>query len=135
MQFRMRTHQLPTEEIEALLSRAQTASLATVNPDGTPYVVPVHFVRMGDVIYVHGLPAGQKVENIKANAHVCLTAYEMQGLLPDEEGRPCETNTAYVSAVICGKAEITPIYPYVVPTLIQWCLNRIAHLHSSDRAL
>ena len=59
MQLRMKTHQLPAEEIESLLERAQAGALATVNPDGTPYAVPVHFVRLGGCVYVHGLPAGQ----------------------------------------------------------------------------
>ena len=53
---------------------------------------------------MHGLPAGQKLENIRANPRVCLTVWEMFGLLPDEEGRPCETNTAYESAVLQGSA-------------------------------
>ena len=106
MQFRMKTHQLPPEEIEALLERAQTGALATVNPEGTPYAVPVHFVLMGEYVDVHGLPAGQKLGNIKADPHICLTVWEMRGLLPDEEGRPCETNTAYVSAVLCGRAQL-----------------------------
>ena len=30
----------------------------------------------------------------------------MFGLLPDEEGRPCETNTAYESAVLQGSASL-----------------------------
>ena len=106
MQFRMKTHQLPFDEIEALLERATAGALATVSPDGTPYAVPVPFVRMGELVYVHGLPAGQKLTNLRADPHVCMTVWEMRGLLPDEEGRPCETNTAYVSAVLCGRAQL-----------------------------
>ncbi len=104
MQFRMKTHQLPQEKLEALLQRSPAGALATVNADGTPYAVPVHFVRTESAVYVHGLPAGQKLENIRANPHVCLTVWEMIGLLPDAEGRPCETNTAYESAVLQGRA-------------------------------
>ena len=106
MQFRMKTHPLPQEKLEALLQRSPAGTLATVNADGTPYAVPVHFVRVGDKVYVHGLPAGQKLENIQANPRVCLTVWEMFGLLPDEEGRPCETNTAYESAVLQGSASL-----------------------------
>ena len=47
---------------------------------------------------------GEKVSNIKRNPAVCLSVWQMEGYLMDEEGRPCETNTAYRSAVIKGTA-------------------------------
>ncbi len=106
MQFRMKTHQLPQEKIEALLRRSAAGALATVDAEGAPYAVPVHFALVGEVVYVHGLPAGQKLENIRANPRVCLTVWEMQGLLLDPEGRPCENNTAYESAVLRGRASL-----------------------------
>lgn len=106
MQHRMKTHQLTKEEMIALLSDCQTGTLATVNPDGTPYSVPVHYVLLHDMIYIHGLPAGQKIRNIKDNPNVCFNAYEMRGLLIDCEGKPCDTNTDYVSVVIHGTARL-----------------------------
>ena len=104
MQYRMKTHSLNQQEISSLLGRTQTASLATINPDGTPYVTPVHFLYVDGVIYIHGLPAGQKIDNIKANPAVSFTAYEMRGLLLDQEEKPCDTNTSYQSAILQGTA-------------------------------
>lgn len=106
MQNRMKTHQLSEAEINTLLTQCKCGVLATVNPDETPYCVPVHFVFMNDAIYIHGLPAGQKIENISANPDVCFTAYEMKGLLYDPEEKLCDTNTEYISAVIQGSAVI-----------------------------
>lgn len=106
MQNRMKTHQLSEAEINELLIQCRCGVLATVNQDGTPYCVPVHFVFMNDAVYIHGLPAGQKIENISANPDVCFTAYEMKGLLYDPEEKPCDTNTEYVSVVIQGRASI-----------------------------
>ena len=60
MQHRMKTHQLDRQQIDSLLDRAEVASLATINADGTPYVTPVHFWYQEGAVYVHGLPAGQK---------------------------------------------------------------------------
>lgn len=106
MQHRMKTHQLTDRGAERLLLDCLTGTLATVNPDGTPYNVPVHYVFCHDVIYVHGLPAGQKIENLKRNPNVCFNVYEMRGLLIDGEEKPCDTNTAYASVVIQGTAQL-----------------------------
>ena len=106
MQYRMKTHQLSQDEIHALLIKSPTGTISTIGPDGVPYSVPVHFVFLDGTICFHGLPAGQKLDNLKANPHVCFTVYEMLGLLFDPNEKPCETNTAYISAVIQGRAKL-----------------------------
>lgn len=106
MQHRMKTHQLTDMEAERLLSDCMTGTLATVNTDGTPYNVPVHYVFSRNVVYIHGLPVGQKIDNLKRNPHICFNVYEMRGLLIDEEEKPCDTNTAYASVVIRGTAQL-----------------------------
>lgn len=104
MQNRMKTHQLNRLQITTLLNKVHTGCLATISSDNTPYVVPVHFVYVDDKIYIHGLPIGEKISNIKNNASVCFTAYEMDCLLLDKEQKPCDTNTKYQSVVIKGTA-------------------------------
>jgi nitroimidazol reductase NimA-like FMN-containing flavoprotein (pyridoxamine 5'-phosphate oxidase superfamily) len=104
MQYRMKTHLLSDERLHDLLSRVQTGSLATLNEDGTPYNTPVHFVYLNEGIYVHGLPKGQKIDNIIRNSKVGFTVFDMQELLLDESGKPCDTNTKYESAIATGKA-------------------------------
>lgn len=106
MQYRMKTYQLSDREASRLLLDCLTGTLATVNPDGTPYNVPVHYVFSHDVIYIHGLPAGQKIENLKENPNVCFNVYEMRGLLIDKDEKPCDTNTAYASVVIHATAQL-----------------------------
>ncbi|MBO5093852.1 MAG: pyridoxamine 5'-phosphate oxidase family protein [Lachnospiraceae bacterium] len=106
MQYRMKTHQLPQSEVHALLGRGLTGTLSTVDPDGAPYSVPVHFVFLDGAIYFHGLPAGQKLANLKTDPRVCFTVYEMRGLLLDPNEKPCDTNTVYVSVVIQGTAKL-----------------------------
>lgn len=106
MQNRMKNHPLNEAGQLALLHRTQTGSLATLNEDGSPYVLPVHFIFMDGSLYFHGLPQGQKLDNLKRNDAVCFCAYEMKGLLLDGSGVPCEVNTEYESVVISGKAEI-----------------------------
>lgn len=80
MQHRMKTHQLTNAEAKNLLAECLTGTLATINPDGTPYNVPVHYLFRDSAIYVHGLPAGQKIRNLKANPNICFNVYKMRGL-------------------------------------------------------
>lgn len=104
MQHRMKTHQLTQEQIDNLLSQTQTGCLATLNANGSPYVTPIHFLYHDNAIYIHGLPKGQKIDNIKANPNVSMTVYEMDGLLLDPHGNPCDTNTKYQSVIMMGTA-------------------------------
>lgn len=106
MQNRMKTHQLSKEQMENLLSRCMTGTLATISEDNTPYIIPIHYVYMDGSIYFHGLGKGKKVDNILACPNVCFNVYEMDGLLLPNNGRPCSTNTKYQSVTVFGEAQI-----------------------------
>ncbi len=102
----MKTHILNEDKINSLLHRAKTCNLATLNSDGTPYCTPIHFIYCNDAIYFHGLPKGQKLDNISHDYRVGISIYEMEeGLLLDLNGKPCDTNTKYESIIISGIAK------------------------------
>jgi nitroimidazol reductase NimA-like FMN-containing flavoprotein (pyridoxamine 5'-phosphate oxidase superfamily) len=48
--------------------------------EGSPVVLPTTFVRMGDVVYVHGAPANAALR-AAADGEVCLTATLLDGLV------------------------------------------------------
>lgn len=104
MQYRMKKHQLNEEQITEILVNAPVGNLATINENGYPYAVPVHFIYDDGKIYIHGLPKGQKISNISTNEKVCFEAYFMKGIILNEA--PCDVNTEYESVVIMGKAAI-----------------------------
>lgn len=106
MQHRMKTHPLAKEKINHLLEVVQTGSLATINEDGTPYITPIHFVHINNKIFFHGLPKGQKIDNIIRNNKVGFSIYDMEGFLLDSDGNPCDTNTKYESIIVTGTANI-----------------------------
>lgn len=106
MQNRMRTHQLSEEQIHRLLERSQTGSLATLSLDGTPYIIPIHFIYYQNAIFAHGLPKGKKIDNISNDARVGFCVYEMDKLILDPSGNPCDTNTKYESVIISGTAKL-----------------------------
>lgn len=104
MQSRMKNHQLTKEQIEELLSRGQDCVLATHGGDGYPYAVPMNFVYFNDKIYMHGLPKGQKIDNINRNPKVCVQVHEMEELLYGDDSGACDVNVKYKSVIILGYA-------------------------------
>ena len=104
MQERMQKYQLTEAEITALLESASSGVLATINSDGSPYAMPIQFVYQGGKLYFHGRAAGQKLDNLRADARVSFTAYQEQGLQRSPLGKPCGTNTCYQSVIIAGTA-------------------------------
>lgn len=103
MQARMKKYPLPEERINHLLHTEAVGRLATLGADGYPYVTPVHFVFFEGKIYIHGLAAGEKLQNINNNPQVCFEAEKMLSLIHDDE-KPCGTNTEYESVIIRGAA-------------------------------
>jgi nitroimidazol reductase NimA-like FMN-containing flavoprotein (pyridoxamine 5'-phosphate oxidase superfamily) len=105
MQPNTKKHLLNSEETERLLQRQQVGHLATLNDDGHPYVTPVHFVYMDGKIYIHGMGAGQKVENLQRNP---LVGFEVQECgdfkISPVAKTACNVNTEYESVIITGRA-------------------------------
>lgn len=106
MQHRMKTHQLTTEQINELFDRSDVGRFVTQNPNGFPYAVAMHFVYYKEKIYMHGLPKGQKIDNIIQNPKVCFEIDEVLGFMTDGVDNPCDTNTKYNSIVALGYAKL-----------------------------
>jgi uncharacterized protein len=93
------------DAITGLLNKAQVGRVATVSPDGTPYVVPVNFAFEGDRIYFHCALEGMKLDNIRADPKVCFETDEMTKLYVSQD-RPCACGCLYQSVIARGKAGI-----------------------------
>lgn len=106
MQNRMKTHTLTMQQVVELYERAQVGRIVTQNPDGFPYAVPIHFIYYNGKIYTHGLPKGQKLDNIAQNSKVCFEVDEMISLLHDGVSTACDVNTEFSSAIALGNAHL-----------------------------
>lgn len=106
MQYRMKKFQLTLEQIDELLHRGDTGRLATINESGYPYVVSMHYIYYNNKIYMHGLPKGQKIDNVNRNPKVCFEVSELFGLLTDNIENACDTEAEYNSVVIMGNATL-----------------------------
>jgi nitroimidazol reductase NimA-like FMN-containing flavoprotein (pyridoxamine 5'-phosphate oxidase superfamily) len=119
---------LPKHQLEELLRKQPSAALATINPDGSPYVVPVHFVVVDGTPYIHCGNHGQKLQNIQVRPQVSLTVWAEHGQTNAQDPSPCKTGTAYECAVFAGTASIV-----TEPTLKHKALAAFAQKYAAEK--
>ena len=79
-----------------VLRDCEYATLATINPDGTPYGIPISPVLKDNTIYFHCALEGKKLINIAANDAVCISGVRHTKLVPEK------FTTEFESAVALG---------------------------------
>lgn len=137
MQGRMKQHQLSKEEVDDVLTRAETGRIATYNENGYPYIVPVHFVVYDEKIYIHGLIKGQKISNLTKNDKVGFEVDEMGPIIPDNEN-VCDTNTAFRSVIILGTAQMIDdrsLKEDILHAVVAKYTPQLIHLNFPDKML
>ena len=102
MQHRMKEFSMTPEATFALLGRGQVGVLSTSGADGAPYGVPVHYLWQDGKLWFHGLPAGEKLENIARDHRVCFTVWEFGGILTEGAENPCQADAARLGGRMVG---------------------------------
>jgi len=102
----MKEFTMKDESVKALLKRALYGHISTIGGDGYPYTVAVHFVYLDDKIFFHGLPKGQKLDNIAKCSKVCFNVDELTKILLSGIDSPCKADSEYESVVIIGDAAV-----------------------------
>jgi len=94
------------EQMEGLLREALVGCLATVGPDGSPYITPLHFVFYQGRIYFHCALKGRKLDNIRTTPRVCFEVHELIKIVRSQRG--CDFSTRYRSVLVFGRARSVP---------------------------
>lgn len=89
-------------EMEDILRECPVGSLATVGPDGAPYVVTVNYVYHNGKIYFHGALAGKKMDNIAHQPRVCFEVHVVERIVGAAQA--IEFSTRYRSVIVHGRA-------------------------------
>ena len=137
MQGRMKQHQLTKVEIDELLAKVEVGRIATLKSNGFPYVVPVHFVYIDEKIYIHGLSRGEKIDNLLRDNRVGFEIDVMDGIIPHET-LVCDTNTAYRSVVLEGRATLVSVMEEkikVLKAVVQKYTPQLSHLEFPEKML
>lgn len=91
---------------EAIILKCQTCSIAMVDQQGKPYVLPMNFGFADDHIYFHGSATGKKVDVLRNQPDICIAFSTDHELRYVDEEVACSWSMRYRSVLAYGKAEI-----------------------------
>ena len=97
------------EKIIEFLSSESTGRIASIDTNGFPQIIPMNFVFINDVIYMHSHIRGEKLENIKRNDKVGFEVDRNLEFLPSYFFDPTDASladTLYISVVMKGICQI-----------------------------
>ena len=97
------------EKIIEFLGSQQTGRVASIDENGFPQIIPMNFVFINDVIYMHSHVRGEKLDNIRRNQKVGFEVDKNLEFLPSYFTDPTYAefaDTLYISVVIKGNASI-----------------------------
>lgn len=77
-----------------VLRDCEYATLATINPNGTPYCIPISPILVNNSIYFHCAMEGKKLDNIGENSCVCVSCVRHTKLIPEKFTTEFESTVA-----------------------------------------
>lgn len=90
------------ETIYNILDQAFVCHVGFIT-DGTPFVVPTNYVRVGDKLFLHGSTASRLMKTLGGGAPFCLSVTLLDGIVFSPTATGHSVN--YRSVVVMGKAE------------------------------
>ena len=107
----MKTIQITNEaEITAIINKCPYCMLGLTDLEGNPYVIPMNFVREGDIIYLHSGAGGSKEVMATAHPRVCITFCEGHELVYMHQQIACSYSMKSRSVVCRGTVELIDDY-------------------------
>ena len=104
-QMRKSQRQRDAEWALEVFDKAPYTTVSMMRPDGTPYGLPLSLARRGsDTFYFHCADEGEKIDCLKANPMVSLSA--VSRCTPKFEEEKQNFTEYFHSAVALGRAEI-----------------------------
>ena len=94
-------------KIIKFLNEEDTGRISSIDEQGFPQIIPMNFVFLNDLVYMHSHIRGEKIENIKRNSKVGFEVDRNLEFLPSYFSDPEDASladTLYISVVIKGEA-------------------------------
>lgn len=100
-EMRKKERQLSEEEAYAILDTAQEVTLSMWDEEAhEPYGVMVNAVLIAKTLYFHGAQEGRKLDILKQNPFVCITAVSKCAIIEEKYTTAYESIVAYAHAHI-----------------------------------
>jgi len=97
------------DKIIKFLNEENTGRISSIDEQGFPQIIPMNFVFLNDLVYMHSHIRGEKIENIKRNSKVGFEVDRNLEFLPSYFSDPEDASladTLYISVVIKGEAQL-----------------------------
>ncbi len=97
------------EKIKEFLNEEHVGRISSIDENGFPQTIPMNFVFLNDVIYMHSHVKGEKLDNISRNNKVGFESDRELEFLPsyfDDPNDASLADTLYISVVIKGIGSI-----------------------------
>ncbi len=97
------------DRIIKFLNEESTGRISSIDKQGFPQIIPMNFVFLNDLVYMHSHIRGEKIENIKRNSKVGFEVDRNLEFLPSYFSDPEDASladTLYISVVIKGEAQL-----------------------------
>ena len=97
------------DKIVEFLNEESTGRISSIDEQGFPQIIPMNFVFLNDLVYMHSHIRGEKIENIKRNSKVGFEVDRNLEFLPSYFSDPENASladTLYISVVIKGEAQL-----------------------------
>lgn len=98
--LRRKDRAVTTEEAWEILKRGNYGTLAVTGDGGFPYAIPINYVLLGDMLYLHTGKQGHMLDCIQRDSRVCFSVVPFAQLVPDH------ATEIYESAIVFGEAAI-----------------------------
>jgi len=97
------------EAMLAFLDAQRHGFLAFVRTDGSPGLVALNFVRVGEQLYFHGSPEGEKMQSLARDPRVTFMTADPFSLIPSywtDRKLACPATQYYKAVVVHGEVRI-----------------------------
>jgi uncharacterized protein len=102
----MKSREITTPSaMEEIIAKCGYCSMAMVDKNNEPYVLPMNFGYDEGVVYLHSAPGGKKVDILRNNKRVCLAFSADHLLRHQNEDVACSYSMKYRSVLVYGKVE------------------------------
>ena len=97
------------EKAKQFLNQEHVGRISTIDEGGYPQIIPMNFVFLNDVVYMHSHPRGEKIQNFQRNDKVGFEVDRELEFLPsyfEDPKNASLADTLYISIVIKGTASM-----------------------------
>ena len=105
------------QEISETIAKCKICFLAMVQPDGTPYIIPMCFGFKDGVFYFHSGKEGSKLDFLSKNPNVCISLNDGEKIVCQHPDVACSYSMASRSVVAKGEAVFVDDYEEKVKAL------------------